>query len=256
MLGPTSAIIKPVGNQSQLPKSWRRIVSDQQAGRRTRQAPRRNTHATGSSDTLARLNDPDDFKLWPISVCTSNLYKIGKGQNPSGILATCRSPKLIKAQSGGNDQIQRLCALQGMNSKCASVSYVASTHQVFPQLITKAPIPNRGSTPAVAGDPPEPSTSNTTLPPNNEATTTDTAPAPATTTHHRARAPDDRSSHPGTSDPHRREYHRESFSAWNRNAHDRRGHSSTYREGRSRDHHREGSSRYYSSNRDADRSSW
>ena len=88
----------------------------------------------------SEIVDPDDLKLWPIRVCTSNLYKIGKGQNPSGILATCRTPKLIRAQSGGNDQIQRLCALQGiakgkdgataMNSKCASVSYVASTHQV------------------------------------------------------------------------------------------------------------------------------
>ena len=97
------------------------------------------------------IADPQDLKPWPIRVCTSNLYKIGKGQNPSGILATCRSPKLIRAQSWGNDQIQRLCAIAGiakgkdgataMNSKCASVSYVASTHPVFPQLITKAPIP-------------------------------------------------------------------------------------------------------------------
>ena len=160
------------------------------------------------------ITDPDDLKLWPIRVCTSNLYKIGKGQNPSGILATCRCPKLIKAQSGGNDQIQRLCAFQGiakgkngataMNSKCASVSYRASTHQVFPQLITKAPIPNCGSTSSVAGDPPEPSTSNTTPPPNTEATTIDTAPTPNTATHHRARVPDDRSSHPGTSEPHHR----------------------------------------------------
>ena len=44
--GPTSAITKPAGNQ--LPKYWRKTVSDQPAGQRT-------THVTGSSDTLARL---------------------------------------------------------------------------------------------------------------------------------------------------------------------------------------------------------
>ena len=86
------------------------------------------------------IADTDELQVWAIRVCTSNLYKLGKGQNPSGILATCRSPKCIRAQSGGNDQIQRLCAIAGiakgkdgataMSSKCASVSYVASTHSV------------------------------------------------------------------------------------------------------------------------------
>ena len=89
----------------------------------------------------SEIADTDELQPYAIRVCTSNLYKIGKGQNPSGILAICRSPKCIRAQSGGNDQIQRLCALSGiargkdgataMNSKCASVSYVASTHSVF-----------------------------------------------------------------------------------------------------------------------------
>ena len=214
------------------------------------------------------ITDPDDLKLWPIKLCTSNLYKIGKGQKPSGIIATCRSPKLIRVQSGGNDQLQSLCALQGiardkdgataMNSKCASVSYVASTQLVFQTLITKAPIPNRGSTPSVAGDPPEPpSASNTTVPPPPEGATADTHPAPATATHHRTHVPDDHRSHVGTNDHHRREHHRESYSAWNHNSHERRAHSSTHREGRTRDdHHREGSSGYYSSNRDSDRSYW
>ena len=89
----------------------------------------------------SEIADTDEIQPYAIRVCTSNLYKIGKGQNPSGILAICRSPKCIRAQSGGNDQIQRLCALSGiargkdgataMNSKCASVSYVASTYSVF-----------------------------------------------------------------------------------------------------------------------------
>ena len=57
------------------------------------------------------IADTDELQVWAIRVCTSNLYKLGKGQNPSGILATCRSPKCIRAQSGGNDQIQRLCAI-------------------------------------------------------------------------------------------------------------------------------------------------
>ena len=99
------------------------------------------------------IADTDELQPYAIRVCTSNLYKIGKGQNPSGILAICRSPKCIRAQSGGNDQIQRLCALQGiargkdgataMNSNCASESYVASTHPVYQQLITPAPFPAR-----------------------------------------------------------------------------------------------------------------
>jgi len=61
------------------------------------------------------IADTDELQPYAIRVCTSNLYKIGKGQNPSGILAICRSPKCIRAQSGGSDQIQRLCALAGIN---------------------------------------------------------------------------------------------------------------------------------------------
>ena len=47
------------------------------------------------------ITDPDNLKRWPIKICTSNLYRIGKGQNPSGIIATCKTPKLIRVQSGG-----------------------------------------------------------------------------------------------------------------------------------------------------------
>ena len=60
------------------------------------------------------IADTDDLNAYAVRLCTSQLYKIGKGQNPSGILAICRSPKCIRARSGGNDQIQRLCGLQGI----------------------------------------------------------------------------------------------------------------------------------------------
>ena len=82
----------------------------------------------------------DHKKLTPYAVkqCTSQLYKIGKGQMPSGLLAIGRSPKCIRTQAGGNDQLQRLCRLHGisrgkdgasaMNSSAATVAFVASTH--------------------------------------------------------------------------------------------------------------------------------
>jgi hypothetical protein len=172
------------------------------------------------------ITDPDDLKHWPIKICTSNLYKIGKGQNPSGIIATCKTPKLIRVQSGGNDQLQRLRALQGigqgkdgataMNSRCAFVSYVAPTHPVFQTLITKAPILDRGSTSSVAGDTPEPPlTSTPTVPPTTEAATTEPPLEPAAAAHHRTHVHDDQRSSFGTNDNRRHDYHRESYSAWN-----------------------------------------
>ena len=94
----------------------------------------------------SEIADIDTLPGYAVKICTSQLYRIGKGQNPSGLLAICRSPKCIRALSGGNDQIQRLCNLAGiakgkdnataMNSSAASICYVASTHSVFPGLIT------------------------------------------------------------------------------------------------------------------------
>ena len=46
---------------------------------------------------------------WAVNICTSGLYKIGKGQLPAGLIATCRTPKLNKNMAGGNDQLQRAC---------------------------------------------------------------------------------------------------------------------------------------------------
>ena len=33
---------------------------------------------------------------WAITNCTTGLYKIGKGQLPAGLIATCRTPKIAK----------------------------------------------------------------------------------------------------------------------------------------------------------------
>ena len=95
----------------------------------------------GMSSEIAGI---DTLPGYAVKICTSQLYRIGKGQNPSGLLAICRSPKCIRALAGGNDQIQRLCNLAGiakgkdnataMNSSAASICYVASTHSVFKGL--------------------------------------------------------------------------------------------------------------------------
>ena len=84
------------------------------------------------------IADTDALQSWAIRVCTSNLYKIGKGQNPSGILAICRSPKLVTQMHPGpigwkQPNSTPLCycwhiargkdGATAMNSKCASVSY-------------------------------------------------------------------------------------------------------------------------------------
>jgi hypothetical protein len=33
---------------------------------------------------------------WAITNCTTGLYKIGQGQLPAGLIATCRTPKIAK----------------------------------------------------------------------------------------------------------------------------------------------------------------
>ena len=188
-----------------------------------------------------------------------------QGQNPSGLLAICRSPKCMRAQSGGNDQIQRLCAIQGiargkdgataMNSSCASVCYVASTHSVFQGLITRTPQAVRTSTvtaprelpdnPPPDHGPPAPSTTATDIPaPSNPPPITHTRPA---TTHYET------TDH--TTPDHNRHYWSNN-STWHDSTHYHRGNYSSYREGRSRDQHREGYSRSRTSAHDSSRSRW
>jgi hypothetical protein len=202
----------------------------------------------------SEIADIDDLPAYSVKLCTSQLYKIGKGQNPSGLLAICRSPKCMRAQSGGNDQIQRLCALQGiargkdgataMNSSCASVCYVASTHSVFQGLITRNPQDAHAPTATAPREPPEDPPLDH-APPAPSATTTDTpAPSnPPSTTHSRAAA-----THYETSDhamPDRSRHYWDNNSTWDDSTHDHQGNSYSYREGRARDQHREGSSRSY-----------
>ena len=134
----------------------------------------------------SEIADIDDLPGYSVKLCTSQLYKIGKGQNPSGLLAICRSPKCMRAQSGGNDQIQRLCALQGiakgkdgataMNSSCASICFVASTHPVFAGLITQTQPRARASSTTAPSEPPE----NPPLAHGPPAPTIDTTDTPAT----------------------------------------------------------------------------
>ena len=181
------------------------------------------------------INDPNDLPQWPIKICTSNLYKVGKGQLPSGLISTCKSPKLTRFGSGGNCQLQRMCAIQGiarrkegptaMNSNCASVSYVASTHQVWPGLFTKIPTaePTTGPASSAANDTREPTSAATpTLPSTTEPNTSSTTHGPATTSHHHLRDRHQRH-HAHTEEERRlqhiaqREHHREAYTGYNQN---------------------------------------
>lgn len=94
----------------------------------------------------SEISQPDKLSPWAVKNCTASLFRIGKGQLPAGLIATCRSPKTSKHQAGGNDQLQRMRRLSGIakgkdeatatNSACANVAFVAATHQVSPSMMT------------------------------------------------------------------------------------------------------------------------
>ena len=192
----------------------------------------------------SEIADIEELSAYSVKLCTSQLYKIGKGQNPSGLLAICRSPKCMRAQSGGNDQIQRLCALQGiakgkdgataMNSSCASICYVVSTQSVFPKLITRTQPNPRTSTTVAPSEPPD-------------DTPHDHGPLATTASHHET------TDHSTSGHRHR---HWANNSTWDDSTHSHRDYSSTYRAARSRDHHRDGYSRHYTSTPGSYRHSW
>ena len=212
----------------------------------------------------SEISDIDDLPAYSVKLCTSQLYRIGKAQNPSGLLAICRSPKCMRAQSGGNDQIQRLCNLQGiakgkdgataMNSSCASVCYVASTHSVFQGLITHNAPAARPSTvtapselpdnPPADREPPAPSNPATDLPAPSNPPPTDTR---STTTHYET------TDHTAPDHDHR---YWNNNPSWHDSTHTHRSRHSSYREGRSRDQHREGYARSRTSAHDYSRSRW
>ena len=147
------------------------------------------------------IPDIDVLPGYAVKLCTSQLYRIGKGQNPSGLLAICRSPKCMRALSGGNDQIQCLCNLQGiskgkdnataMNSSAASICYVASTHSVYPGLITPQAAETNPSTAAAPNEPPA-DHERPELPDSTADTPAPSDPPPddsrATTSHHETTA--------------------------------------------------------------------
>ena len=213
----------------------------------------------------SEIADIDELQAYAVKLCTSQLYKIGKGQNPSGLLAICRSPKCMRALSGGNDQIQRLCNLQGiakgkdgataMNSSAASICYVASTHSVFQGLITRTPPAVRTSTvtapselpanPPADPEPPAPSTTVTDLPEPSD---------PPSHTHSRSATSHRETTDRATSDYNH--HHWSNNSSWRDPTNEHRGNYSSYREGRSRDQHREGYSRSRSSAYDYSKSRW
>jgi hypothetical protein len=212
----------------------------------------------------SEIPDIDDLPGYAVKLCTSQLYRIGKGQNPSGLLAICRSPKCMRALSGGNDQIQRLCNLQGiskgkdnataMNSSAASICYVASTHSVFPGLITHTATETRPSTAATPSEPPdhtpadrEPPTRPNPAPDVPEPSNPPPTDSRATTTHHETTdhtAPDHA----------RRHWNDNPY--WDSSTYTRRDRRSSYREGHSRDQHREGQARSRTSAYNHSRPRW
>ena len=216
------------------------------------------------------ISDTEELNAYAVKLCSSQLYKIGKGQNPSGILAICRSPKCLRARSGGNDQIQRLCGLLGiargkdgataMNSKCASVAYVASTHPVFDGLITRTPTSHRSSAASINNDVPEAPPPDPPAPP----TTSTTSITPATSNPPADHSTPDHLPTHGSSHRDDRAYSRHRWdnnpswhhSTWQDSSSYRRGHHSTHREGRARDPHREAASGYRYSDGDSYRTRW
>ena len=94
----------------------------------------------GSTD---ESGNPKQLTDWAIVNCTNGLYGIGKGQLPAGSIATCRTPKNTTHLAGGNDQLQRGCrggiakgrdGATAINSSCATVAFVAGTHQAAARL--------------------------------------------------------------------------------------------------------------------------
>ena len=202
----------------------------------------------------AEIGNPRKLASYAVKQCTSQLYKIGKGQMPSGLLAICRSPKCTRNQAGGNDQVQRLCKLHGisrgkdgasaMNSSAATVAYVAATHTLFEQLITRVTTNPRPAEAATTGDNPDNTSPDppTPLP----ASTSHTAPpADSGPSHHSepAHPPSPRDSHSDN----RRDHHTWNDSTWHgqswrdTSSYNHRCYSA-FGEGRPRDRHSEGSS--------------
>ena len=191
----------------------------------------------------SEIADIDNLPGYAVKICTSQLYKIGKGQNPSGLLAICRSPKCIRALAGGNDQIQRLCNLAGiakgkdnataMNSSAASICYVASTHTVFPGLIT-----HQTAETNAPSEPPDDSARPVRPDPSADA------PEPSEPPPDDSR---DTPSHRETAASGSRNYARRSWhdnASWDNSTYSRRDRRSSYHEDHSRDQHHDGRPRF------------
>ena len=212
----------------------------------------------------SEIPDIDDLPGYAVKLCTSQLYRIGKGQNPSGLLAICRSPKCMRALSGGNDQIQRLCNLQGiskgkdnataMNSSAASICYVASTHSVFPGLITHPAAETNPPTAAAPNEPSDNTPADHELPARPDPTAD--APAPSVPPPDDSRAS---TSHHETTEHTAPDHGRRRWNdnpSWDSSTYTRRDRRSSYREGHSRDQHREGQARSRTSAYNHSRSRW
>ena len=216
----------------------------------------------GMSSEIADIDDLPALCSQVMHIPALQNWQRTKPIRPFGHLSL---PKMyMRALSGGNDQIQRLCNLQGiakgkdnataMNSSAASICYVASTHSVFQGLITHTAPDTRPPTVAAPSELPAnpPADREPTARPNP---TTD-LPAPshplptdsrATTTHHEA------ADH-ATSDYDRR--HWSNNPSWDDTTYTHRDRRSSYREGYSRDHHREGYARSRASAHNSSRSRW
>ena len=242
-----------------MPKFWWKIASDQRVGQKTKQASQLNFPATDSSDIPLRLPTRTNYNHMPFEFVLLTSTRLARDKTPRGSWPFAGHQN---ASGPNREEATKFnaCVLwpasTAMNSNCASVSYVALTHSVYQQLITRAPIPARASTTSVASEHPE--LPPTEPPPTTADPTTTSAPtAPNSTLYHHTRDTTIRNEPSGHTGPDRRGHHRDTASSWHQTSSAYHGRYSSNREGRSRDHHhREGSSGYYNSGRDAYRSRW
>ena len=212
----------------------------------------------------SEIPDIDNLPGYAVKLCTSQLYRIGKGQNPSGLLAICRSPKCMRALSGGNDQIQRLCNLQGiskgkdnataMNSSAASICYVASTHSVFPGLITHQAAETNPPTAVAPNEPSDNTPADHELPTRPDPTADTPAPSDPPPDDSRVTTSHRETTEHAAPDHARRHWH--DNPSWDSSTYNRRDRRSSYHEGHSRDQHREGQARSRTSAYNHSRSRW
>ena len=96
------------------PKCWSKMLLDPLDGVATTRTSPISILALDSWDSLQKPPVPKNWLTGQSTTALLAFHRIGKGQLPAGLIATCRSPKITKFIAGGNDQLQRICRLGGI----------------------------------------------------------------------------------------------------------------------------------------------